>query len=338
MEESPNLVPLHYSPTERQVSPDLEQYKHILIWANALPRYQKVARYHHERLLVRGNEHGFDVDMELTEPTLEDNKNIITDLDPATIIAIVGGDGTASMAMRAAYELGLDNPFMILNGGNAKNQGRMHHHSRHFYRPERILRSGHIRQVYPLVESKTFPYGSTQTDLAFAYTTKGLTAKATAGFNTPGHRVDVEDAPNYKRAIEEAKITIEALRNTVPFIIHEQGKAARVAAEYGLVSGELMAKYMRFPANSFAKEAVVVEAPDVKPLTVGRTVVSLALPFARHRHDWLAEGEQFEVKLVSIDGSDIYTESDGDASTDPSGTSYSYSISDKSVNVISSRS
>jgi diacylglycerol kinase family enzyme len=332
-------VLLHFEPEDRQASTDLEPYNHIFMMAHPGDRYRKAKEYHHQRLLVRGNEHGFKVDEEPigTAETIVGNKKILETLGKTSLIAVVGGDGTASMLMRAAYELGIDNPFMILDGGNAINQGRMHNRGRHLDRAEQILRNGWVRQVYPTLDRAEYPDGTVVDTMAFAYTTRGFTARATAGLTAAEHRDKVEDAPGIMKVFEEAKVTLEATKRIAPFIVREPDRPDRTRMELAYVSGRLMAKYIRFPSDIFEKENVIVEAEDVRYRTVGKAALSLALPFARRRHDWLKEGQEHRLQLISQDGSSIDVEYDGEARQDPSGTTYTLRISDKGVNVVTTR-
>lgn len=323
-------------PHQHRVSPALRDYDEIHLYGNPGEAYAPARQFHHERLLVTGREHGLEVRQFETASTWGGNVELIANAGPNAIIGVVGGDGTVSAMLRAAYELGLDNPFLILNGGNAINQGRMHHYPRHLYRPERILQTGTVASLHPLSIRVETPDGQERSAMAFAYWTAGLTADIAAAVNKPDYRARVAGMNKAERFREEVRLTLAASRANRQFAIREEASSeVRVRGELAYVLGRLMGKGFRFPSNLFDKECSVVEMADARYRSVGRTAVVLALRGSHQRR--MLEGEEHDFRIYARDGGPVINQEDGEDHADPSGSRYRLRLADRHVSIITSR-
>ncbi len=168
-------------------------------------------------------------------------------LGPQTLLAVIGGDGLAHVATNAMALVGREEPRinetkrLFINGGTAGDTAKSLNRPNMLAHPDRIIRNGWLRNIYPMEMLIEFPDGEQEIMQALGYNSVGgFTGLAAEYINLPTHRDRWLNRYRPTKRLAQFATGMQALKNAQPVEMTIDGET-RQTLDVHCLSGPIMA-------------------------------------------------------------------------------------------------
>lgn len=215
-----------------------------------------------------------------TEPTLEGNIELLksAEQEGPHHLAVLGGDGTHSTALKAVRAAKFNGVTAITREGNACDLAHSLNIGKYKEDPIASLRDGVVGLIRPLDILITNPTGEETLTSAISYAGIGLSGIVSHYFNSAAYRNSTKPIHKLNRYANELKITKNFIEQANSFIIDDHVRQPHEAIEYVILNGGRMAKTRFLPySRIISNHAAIAEIRGNRKRDFARAVGHLML-------------------------------------------------------------
>lgn len=273
-----------------------------------------------------------------TQKTVEDNVEQLKTVQSRGPLhqAILGGDGTHAMMLKATINSGFKGINAISANGNACDLAHSINIDSYALDPIGSIKHGMASTIRPIDIEITNQQGElVKKTSAIGYAGVGFTGDLSQLFNTPAYRRQAQIFSSKPvRYASEFKKTIEYVDSAEPFMIDDHDHEPRLAIEYMVMNGGRVAKTRFLPYNRiFKPQATIAEVRSAKRSDIFKAVAKLMLGGqTMHTNECVAITVNYD------HDNPLLMQTDGEIMIIPSGSTISYRISKDKVRVAKTRS
>lgn len=165
-----------------------------------------------------------------------------------TLFVVIGGDGLAHAAANARSIVSSEDSrvsetnFLFINGGTAGDTAKSLNRPNMLAHPDRILRNGWLRDIYPMEMTIDFPDGEQEVMQALGYNSiGGFTGLAAEYINLPAHRERWLNQHRPTKRLAQFLSGMRALKDSWPVELTVDGEDTRETLDIHCLSGPIMA-------------------------------------------------------------------------------------------------
>lgn len=290
------------------------------------------------RILEAGqSEHGLEVHKLATSRDPAENAANLRELPASSLIGIWSGDGGTSKVLRAAHDLQLSNPILIMPGGTKNDLALQTASRKSFTDPTNLLRQAHLGPLVP-VELTIQPTGSSepvQLHKVFAYASQGISGDVAHTVNTPEYRAGATQHSKAATYLTERRIAAQAFMHAKPFTTSSE-RGTRRSIDLIVANGSRM-------AGGSIKPAADLFLPEARLITVRNRLVGVGVLCAMGIGGSPSRlvGEPFDIGTPqTIDVSNeqpLYFQVDGDEFSLAGTATLHFQVATRGLNVVTNR-
>lgn len=165
-----------------------------------------------------------------------------------TLFVVIGGDGLAHVAANARSIVSQEDSrvgetnFLFINGGTAGDTAKSLNRPNMLAHPDRILRNGWLRNIYPMEMTIDLPDGEQEVMQALGYNSLGgFTGLAAEYINLPAHRERQLNRFRPTKRLAQFLSGMKALKDSWPVELTVDGEDTRETLDIHCLSGPIMA-------------------------------------------------------------------------------------------------
>lgn len=288
--------------------------------------------------------HGLTVHKVATSLEPAVNMALLSELPPSALLALWAGDGGANKPLRAAHDLRLTNPIIILPGGTKNDLALQTAPRRLLADPSALLEQAHLGPLAPieLMLRPVATNGANETQQpalplkAFAYASQGVSGQVGHDVNAPEYRDKAAERDPATRRGRIATYAAEHALATRDFFGAQPFMAdGRRHVDIIWGNGSRMAGgAMKLAADLFRPEAQLIA---VRNRTLGAVVLG-ALSMGGPASHWV--GEMFDTTANTVriaNEQPIYFQIDGDEFPLEGIFDVEYLVATHALNIITNR-
>lgn len=169
-------------------------------------------------------------------------------LGQQTLFVVIGGDGLAHVAANARSIVSPedsrvgDTGFLFINGGTAGDTAKSLNRPNMLAHPDRMLRQGWLRDIYPMEMTIDFPDGEQEVMQALGYNSiGGFTGLAAEYINLPAHRERRLNQFRPTKRLAQFLSGMRALKDSWPVELTIDDEDTRETLDIHCLSGPIMA-------------------------------------------------------------------------------------------------
>lgn len=271
-----------------------------------------------------------------SRPNLEDTEHLLQEiLRPNDGLVLVGGDGTISHSLTAAYNLNYSGQVLLVPAGHANDMSRTLNPKHYDSDIGRILLDGDSKRLQPFEINVSDSQKGSLIDqkLAWSYWGAGLGGHITQYLNDTAFRQQTSKLPSKYRILKDLQTGFSSTANCSSLIMldHKNENNNGLILDVTMAKNPRMAHglvrfgFLSLTDNTIVK--VITNSPkDKHERSIARRAVKLYSAIGKAaigKYDnKISLGQEEIFTLYSLDNQNIYTQVDGEAHQYNSGVTF----------------